>query len=167
MLYPVSTPDEEWTKQGRRFFTKRLYGQAALCFGKARQDWWRDVALAYEARRMAEQHVETHPVRKQAFADVAAAFFRHAESAPSTTDAQVLYSNAGKCFVEAQVFSSAANSFLKAENYSDAVWYYRKAGMFDDAVNLILNYAENIDGGVLEKVIYVATVVYAKEGQNE
>lgn len=166
-LHPVSTADEEWTKQARRFFTKRLYAQAALCFGKALQQWWRDVALAYEARRIANSHAEAHPLRQQAFSDVAAAFYRQAETAPSATDKQVLFQNAGKCYAEAQIFSSAADAFLKAENYSDAVWYYRKAGMFDPAITLIQEYTDKIDPIVAEKVTYVAKVVYAKDGKNE
>lgn len=165
--FAVSTAEAEWLAQGRKFFTKRIYAQAALCFGKAQQLWWRDVALAYEDRRVAEQYAETHPSRRQAFKDVALAFLRQAGAAPSPADAQILFANAGKCYAEAELYASAAEAFTKAESYTDAVWNYRRAGLFDLAIDLIQQHTHQIEAGILEKVTYTAKVVYTKDGHNE
>ncbi|KAG8897328.1 hypothetical protein FRB99_008233 [Tulasnella sp. 403] len=162
----LSSP-QEWEKQGRELFSKRLYEDAAYCFEQADLQWLYAVSLTFDVRKTARKFPIGSAERRKTFGE-AGCRFRSVGTAEACTlpdDHQLLFTNSGECFVEAGDHASAGEAFLEAGDYTKATWHFRMAERFDDAARIISHYGDKIDPAILQKVKYVVQVVYTKKGQ--
>ncbi|KAG8898993.1 hypothetical protein FRB99_007004 [Tulasnella sp. 403] len=162
----LSTP-QEWEKQGRELFSKRLYDEAAYCFSQAGLKWLHTVSLAFDARKTARKLPTGTEERRNGFEE-AGRQFRSVGVANECTipdDHQLLLTNAGECFADADNHASAGEAFLEAHNYTKAAWHFRAAERYDDAANVVSHYSVEIDPAILDKVKYVIQAIYTKRGQ--
>ncbi|KAG8908799.1 hypothetical protein FRB99_003037 [Tulasnella sp. 403] len=156
----VTSTKDQWAKQARELFTKRLYEQAAYCFFKAELPLWRDIAITYGDRQAAQKLSSTDPRRCDSFRKVADQFYSQASEAPRTQDQLMLYANAARCFVEAQEHYRAAKSFAQAQKYNDALCYYKILKSFDEALEVISSHWSEVDPGLAESIKYTAKIVF-------
>ncbi|KAG8893283.1 hypothetical protein FRB99_002087, partial [Tulasnella sp. 403] len=160
MVWVVTSTKEQWAKQARELFTKRLYEQAAYCFFKADMSLWKDIATAYGDRQAAQKMSATDPRRHDAFRKVAQSFYSQACEAQRLQDQLMLYANAARCFVEAKELRKAAKSFALAQKYDDALWYYKVAKSFDEALELISLHPLEVDPVLADSIKYTAKIVF-------
>lgn len=170
--HPISTSavslPEEWRNQGRAFFDRRQFSEAAFCFDRGALPWWRDTSLAYAERtaanRIASQQVA---MRSAAFVNVASKFEALASETMIHADRKLLLLDAAHCYREARRWVSAAHNFRLCGEFNDAAWYYRIAGKFDDAVAVIKHHEATMKPDTVEAVKYAAKIEYTKGKQLE
>ena len=102
--------------------------------------------------------------RIKAFDTAAKAFVNCAQNSPDKRNNERLayYGIAGECFSEAYDLKNAADSYRMAERYSAAACAYREVPCFDEMVEVITQYKNTIDGGLLERLTMVARMYYFK-----
>ncbi|KAG8896968.1 hypothetical protein FRB99_008544 [Tulasnella sp. 403] len=162
----LSTP-QEWEKQGRELFSKRLYDEAAYCFSQAGLKWLHTVSLAFDARKTARRLPTGSEERQNGFEEAGWQFrsVGVAKDCILPDDHQLLLTNAGECFADAGNHASAGEAFLEVHNYTKAAWHFRAAERYDDAASVISHHSTEMDPAILHKVKYVIQVVYTKRGQ--
>ncbi|KAG8893340.1 hypothetical protein FRB99_002039 [Tulasnella sp. 403] len=163
----VWSSEDQWAKQARDLFSKRLYEQAAFCFSKAEMPWWRDVTIAYGERQEAQKIPVNDPRRRQAFQKAACQFRAHASKASTMLDRLMLYTNAARCFVEAQEHHQAAECFAASQKYNDALWHYKIAKSFDEGLELISLYPSEVDSELVESFKYMAKIVFTTKQRED
>lgn len=116
-----------------------LFSEAALCFTKAKLNWWTKVARTYHDRQLAMCLAESRVEPVSAFAEIARSFEALAgcvEDAQDGKDSRVLFANAAKCFATIPDHKAAADAFFKAEKYTEAAFHYHMAALPDKAIEI-------------------------------
>ena len=148
-----------------RMFLNKRYAQASVAFLRAGRK--REVAIcdAYLLREKARSISTTAgEARVQAFIDAADAFTACAEDSPSKQVRERLtyYGTAGECYAEAREFKNAGDNYRMAEQYSAAARAYRKGDHFDELADVITQYGDALDSGLLERLTKVTQMYYFK-----
>ncbi|KAG8896622.1 hypothetical protein FRB99_008794, partial [Tulasnella sp. 403] len=149
-----------WDISDKGTLLKRLYEQAAYCFLKAGMPWWRNVAIAYGLRQAAQRISANDPRRRETIRKAARQFRAHAPEAPRMPDQLTLYTNAARCFVEAQEHHQAAECFALGQKYNDALWHCKVAKSFDEGLELISQYPSEVDPELVESFKYMAKIAF-------
>ncbi|KAG8942983.1 hypothetical protein FRC04_003269 [Tulasnella sp. 424] len=159
----VSSSLEEWRDRGQQFFVDKLFSEAALCFTKAKLDWWTTVARTYYDRQLAVRLAEDGEQPVAAFAKLAQEFEALAgsvEHAYNEEDSRVLFANAAECLATLPDHKAAADAFFKAERYTESASHYHSAGLLDRAIEIVARHPVNEEvSGVVK---YAAKIAYAK-----
>ncbi|KAG8880114.1 hypothetical protein FRB98_005338, partial [Tulasnella sp. 332] len=163
----VKTSTREWGMQGRELFRKRLYTEASTSFGKAQLPWLRRVSEVYADREAVRKLPSVTVGRRSRFQQLGDRFGNLAATARNLNDAQDIYTQAARCYVDAAEDARAAEMFLLAAKYTDATWHYRLARRLDDAIHVVLEYGEHVCQEVKETVTYLAKVAYTKQSETK
>ncbi|KAG8875202.1 hypothetical protein FRB97_005339 [Tulasnella sp. 331] len=163
----VKTSTREWGMQGRELFRKRLYTEASTSFRKAQLPWLQQVSEVYADRETVRKLPSVTVGRRSRFQQLGDRFGNLAATARNLNDAQDIYTQAARCYVDAAEDARAAEMFLLAAKYTDATWHYRLAGRLDDAIHVVLEYGEHVCQEVKETVTYLAKVAYTKQSETK
>jgi tetratricopeptide (TPR) repeat protein len=152
----------------RTLFSHKRYFQAMHSYERAGMQREKAIACAYHLREKARGiPVRNRPgdsQRRNAYAEVAAAFLASAQEATILRERNEYYRIAAEAFLVLEDYAQAAKAFEKASKFTEAAQNYRHAGMFDETVSVIQNHSNVMDSSVASQLMDVARYYYLQRG---
>ncbi|KAK4705245.1 hypothetical protein P7C70_g960, partial [Phenoliferia sp. Uapishka_3] len=136
----IASGDESEGQSRRVMFDRQFYKNAVFCYDKAGASFEKEVAEAFEARRVLRVNARSKVGRVDvgAYALVAAKFRAAADKATGT-QAKNLYRPCGELFLQAKRMEEAARAFELGDNFEQAAILFLNLGkkFHDDAIRIV------------------------------
>ena len=125
MFLTVSTP-EEWKQKGEEFFSRHQFRNAAMCYGRAGDDYHERISHASELEQDAEKVVIKRPEDAKSLYIQAGVIFEKLGG---------YLSSAARCYEEAKVFQKAAELYLEFDSFEKAAVCFERIPKWMEAAD--------------------------------